>query len=109
MTDESVIQLISSIDEFTKMHEFIDDVQFDQALSSVVKLIMNPAIPAVTAPKLIVQLSAISSALKLKSKYYMYMDKGKAGSQQYIRKEMYITMSERLDDIVAALKYAAKL
>jgi hypothetical protein len=103
------LQEISTIDEFLKLHDFIDDIQFDQALTSVVKLIVNPAVPATLAPKLIVQLSAISAALALKAKYYMHVTKGKPGSLEHTRKELYLTTSKHLDNIVAALKYSAKL
>jgi hypothetical protein len=69
---------------------------------------LNPAVPAVTAPKLIVQLSAISAILKMKAKWYMTVEKGKAGTREHTQKEIYLTISDRLDFIIQALKFSAK-
>lgn len=108
MTSNSTLEIISKIDEFVKLSEFIDDVEFDQALTSVVKLITNPAIDVNTAPRVILQLSAISAALAIKAKYYMFIEKGRAGSLEHTRKELYMTTSKMLDNIVAALKYSMR-
>lgn len=107
-SDTGVFDLISQIDEFQKMSEYMHDEHLDEALSNVVKLMLNPAVPAVKAPRLIVQLSAISAILQMKAKWYMTVEKGKTGSIEHAKKEIYSTVSDRLDVIIQALKYSAK-
>lgn len=106
--DQGILDLINEIDEFRKISDYMNDEHLDDALSNVVKLVLNPAVPAIAAPKLIVHLSAISAVMQMKAKWYMTVEKGKAGTPENTKKELYLTVSDRLDFIVQALKFSAK-
>jgi len=61
MTDKNTLELISDITEFNDLHEFMKDEHLDKTLAIVVKLLMNPDVPAAKAPQLITELQAIST------------------------------------------------
>lgn len=105
MTDKSTLDLISEIDEFQRLSGMMEDGELDTALSAIVKLIMKPDIPPQAATQLIIQLQAISSKFAILATFYKNVEPGKAGTQEYKKKNVYFTMHECLNELVAALKY----
>ena len=105
---EDTLSLINQIDEFTTLHEFMNDDEFDEALSLVVKLITKPEIPSSVAIPLIVKLQAIAAKMKIMAVTYQTVKKGAAGSVNAQKKNVYYSTSEALDKIVDALKYSAR-
>lgn len=105
MTDETEIQLISKIQEFVDMHEFMKDEDVDKALVYVVKLCANPNIPGVHATRAILQLQAISTKCALMATYYTNVNKDRELAK---RKNVYYSMRDAIDKLVDALKYTAR-
>jgi len=50
--DKNTLELINSITEFNDLHEYMNDAQLDRALAVIVKLLLNPDVPAAKAPQL---------------------------------------------------------
>ena len=44
--DKNTLELISTITEFNDLHEFLKDEHLDKTMAVVVKLLMNPDVPA---------------------------------------------------------------
>jgi len=108
MANESTIDLINKIDEFTQLHEFMQDDDLDDALAMIVKLIVKPEVPSTVAVPMIVKLSAIAAKLSIMATIYTTTQKGPAGSDNAKKKNVYYTSADALNKIVDALKYAAK-
>jgi hypothetical protein len=108
MEKESVLELISEVTEFNDLHDLLQDDVLDEALALVVKLIMKPDVKPATAPLLIVQLQALSAKYQILAMYYTNIEKGRSGTMEYKKKNLYYTMTDTLDKLVAALKYTAK-
>lgn len=108
MERESALELISEITEFNDLSGVMDDAELDMALANVVKLIMRPDVPPAKAPALIVQLQALSAKFQMLAMYYTNVQKGRAGSEEAIKKNVYYSASDSIDKLVAALKYAVK-
>lgn len=105
---ESVIDLVSQVDEFIEISELFDDKDMDTALSKVVRIIANPDINPATATTAIIHLQGLSTKFYIQANYLKNMVKPKAGSEEYTKKNMLFAMSAALDNLIAALKYGAR-
>ena len=108
MSEENPLETISSITEFNDLIEFMQDEQLDRALDLAIKCIASPDIAATKAPRLIVELQAISFKFSLKAVEYATIKKDRAGTENNHRKYIYRSTKEALDRLVDALKYAAR-
>ena len=108
MTDENPLETVSTITEFNDLTEFMNDPQLDRALHLAIKCIADPNIAAQKAPKLIVELQAISFKFAVKAVEYATIKKDRAGTDNNHRKNVYYSTKEALDRLVDALKYAAR-
>jgi len=98
--------LISSITEFSKLSEALNDRELDEALELVVRLIEKPDIPPAIAVKTIVKLEAIAAKFAFAQSYYKTF--GKSGTQERYKKDVYYTAREAIERLVDALKYIAR-
>lgn len=108
MGADSTLELIDQITEFNDLHEFMRDEHLDTALAIVVKLLLDPKIPANKAPTVIVHLQALSFKFKTSGIVYQTINKGPTGSASNHKKNIYYSVSESIDRLVDALKYSAK-
>ena len=106
--DKNTLEIISNITEFNDLHVFMKDEHLDKALSIVVKLLMNPDVPSAKAAHLIIELQAMSSKFAVLASVYSTIMKDKAGTVNNNKKNVYYSVSQSLDDLVAALKYVAR-
>lgn len=107
-TDDNPLEFISEITEFNDLHLFMQDKQLDRAMELVVRCIMSPDVAASKAPKLIVELQALSTKFALLATTYATFKKDKAGTTNNNKKNVYYSTKEALDKLVDALKYAAR-
>lgn len=98
----TTLELVSKVQQFVDMHEFMGDDDLDTALGYVVKLISKPDVPAAKAPELIVQLQAISAKMGMLASYYTNLEKDSR------KKNVYYSMRDNLNALVDALKYVAR-
>lgn len=108
MNDENPLETVSTITEFNDLTDFMQDPALDRALDLAIKCIANPEIAATKAPKLIVELQAISLKFSLKAVEYATIKRDRAGTDNNHRKNIYYSTKEALDRLVDALKYAAR-
>ena len=90
------------------MHEFLKDEHLDKTMAVVVKLLMNPDVPAAKAPQLIIELQAMSTKFAMLASVYSTIAKDKTGSVNNNKKNIYYSMKESTDKLVDALKYVVK-
>jgi hypothetical protein len=107
-TDETVLELISKVDDFVDLHEFMEDEDLDEALSLLVKFITKPEIPSSIAIPLVVKLQAIAAKMSVQASIYTTIKKGSSGSENYYKKNVYYSTAEALTKVVDALKYSAR-
>lgn len=108
MAREDTLSIISTIDDFRELHEFMQDDDLDEAMGLVVKLITRPEVPSAKAVPLIVELSAIAAKLSIQAAIYTTIKKGSSGTPNYYKKNVYYSAAEAINKIVDALKYSAK-
>ncbi len=107
-TGENPIETISVITQFNDLTEFMQDEQLDRALALAIKCIAEPDVAATKAPRLIVELQAISFKFAIKAVEYATIKKDRAGTSNNHKKNIYYSTKEALDRLVDALKYAAR-
>jgi hypothetical protein len=81
------------------------DPDIDAALDAIVKIIVKPEIPPTAASVMIIKLQALSAKFSILARYYTTMEKGEIASK---KKNVYYTVSDSIDKLVAALKYGVK-
>jgi hypothetical protein len=108
MTEKNTLELVSLITEFNDLHEFMQDEHLDRAMAVVVKLLMNPDVPAAKAPHLIIELQAMSTKFAMLASVYATIAKDKAGTTNNNKKNIYYSVKESLDKLVDALKYVVR-
>lgn len=108
MGDKSPLELISVVTEFNDLHEYMKDEQLDKALAIVVKLLLNPDVPAAKAPHLIIELQAMSTKFAMMASVYSTIAKDKAGTTNNNKKNIYYSAKESIDKLVDALKYVVR-
>jgi hypothetical protein len=108
MSEKNTLELISDITEFNDLHEYMKDDQLDKAMAIVVKILMNPDVPAAKAPGLIIELQAMSTKFGMLAAYYTTIAKDKAGTVNNNKKNIYYSVKESIDKLVDALKYVVR-
>jgi hypothetical protein len=107
--EEHPLQTISQITEFNDLSEFMQDEQLDKALELVIKCLTKPDIAAQKAPRLIVELQALSAKFAVMAVIYATIKKDRANTDNNHRKNIYYSTKEALDRLVDALKYSARM
>ena len=102
---ENILEKISEVTEFNDLKEFMKDPELDSALDAIIKIVTKPDIPPAAASVLIIKLQAISAKLSILARYYTTMEKGDIASK---KKNVYYTVADSIDKLVAALKYGVK-
>lgn len=100
----TTLELVNEVAEFTDISEIMDDDQLTDALGIIVKLMMNPDVPAQRAVNLIVQLEAYAAKFKMLASYYTNVKK-----DDRAKKNLYYSANEAVQRLVDSLKYSAKL
>ncbi|QNN99175.1 hypothetical protein SEA_FAUST_72 [Streptomyces phage Faust] len=108
MTEENPLVTVSVLTEFNDLTEFMQDPQLDRALELAIKCIASPDVAATKAPRLIVELQAISFKFSLRAAEYATIKRDRAGTENNHKKNIYYSTKEALDRLVDALKYAAR-
>lgn len=108
MIEKNSLELISTITEFNDLHEFMKDEHLDKTMATIVKLLMNPDVPAAKAPHLIIELQAMSTKFAVLASVYSTIAKDKTGSVNNNKKNIYYSVKESIDKLVDALKYVVR-
>lgn len=101
---KTTIELVNEVAEFSDISDIMDDEQLTDALGIIVKLMMNPDVPAQKAVGLIVQLEAYAAKFKMLASYYTNVKK-----DDRAKKNLYYSANEAVQRLVDSLKYSAKL
>lgn len=103
MKNETTLELINKVAEFTEISEVMDDDELVEVLGLVVKLMMNPDIPPAKATLLIVQLEAFAAKFAMLASYYTNVKK-----DDRVRKNLYFSAKEATQRLCDSMKYAAR-
>ena len=102
------LEYISGIQDLVDLNDFMEDEEFGKALDLALKCVAKPDLPPAAAKKALVQMQGWAFVFKMKGQAYMTIKKGKAGSEENHKKNVYFSVSEQCRDLAAALKYISK-
>jgi hypothetical protein len=105
MSEHGPYEFLSTVAELNETAIELQDPDLADALDTVIKLIAKPDVPVKAVAPLIVKLQAQAVKFKMQAKYYMLINKEGDAAK---RKNVYLSMSEALKDLVDSLKYLAK-
>lgn len=106
MDNRSILEYISQISEINDTSEYMQDPVLDEALDLIVKFVMkSDSIPTSKIADMIVKIESMAAMFSVKKVYYATIEKGKAGSEQANKKNIYYAVAENLPRISDALKY----
>lgn len=106
--DKSIVEYISEVDELLEISNFLEDDKVDEALGTIVKIIHKPDIPGKVLAHVMVQLQAISSVCAMRASYYKNLSGARAGTEGAKKKNLFYSLHEAINELVAALKYLVK-
>ncbi len=107
--DRTPLEYVAMVDEFTELVEFMEDPILEEALDTLVKLYIKPeAIPPQKVPALVVQLQAYSGKFRIMGKIYMTTKTGKAGTEEFKKKNLYLSLADVFNELAQSVKYLAK-
>jgi hypothetical protein len=104
-TEKGPYEYIGSVYELNQMSIELGDDDLTEALDTVIKLISKPDVPTKAVAPLIVKLQAQSVKFRMQAKYYMLINKEGDAAK---KKNVYMSISEALKELVDSLKYLAK-
>lgn len=106
-SNESIVELLSTVSSFNELSEFMQDEQLDRALELIVKILYRKGNPdAKMVPQIIAELQALATIFAIKSAYYATISKGR--SEETKKKNVYYTAKDHVSRLADALKYLMK-
>ena len=108
MTEKHALEYLSEIQDLLDLNEFMQDEEFEQALELALKCVAKPDLPPAAAKKALVQMQGWAFVFKMKGQAYMTIKKGRTGSDENHKKNVYFSISEQCRDLATALKYLAR-
>jgi hypothetical protein len=99
------LELVSANQDISDMHEFINDEDFSQANELVLKCIADPNPSHASIRQALLLMQAYAFKFRMQSKVYDSLKKGRAGTDENIRKNVYYSASEQCHELAQTLKY----
>lgn len=102
------LEYLSKIQDLVDLNDFMDDEDFQDALELALKCIAKPDLPIAAARSALVKMQAYAFKFKMMGVSYMTIKKGKAGSPENNKKNVYYSVSDQCDALAQTLKYLCK-
>lgn len=102
------LEYLSESHDLIELHEFMDDEDFTNALDLVMKCIAKPNPPMSASREALLLMQAYSFKFRMQSKVYDSLHKGRAGTSENIKKNVYYSASEQCHELAQTLKYICK-
>lgn len=107
LEDVAMVDVISMVQEFNDIHEFMDDESVDRALELLVKALFSKGGPPPgTVNNLIVEMQALATKFAILATYYQTI--GKGGTEETHKKNVYYTLRDAFTKLADNLKYLVK-
>lgn len=106
--DIASLEYVSKLSEFVDLHEFLQDDDLIEMLDLALKCLSQPHLKAETARNLLVKFQAASTKFGMLATIYTTLRKGKAGTDDNMKKNIYYSASDLCDKMAASLKYIVR-
>ncbi len=99
---------VSKIREFVALHSFLDDEEFTEILNLSLRCLAEPPHSAENARNLLIKFQAAGVKFKMLAIFYTTLKKGRAGTDDNYRKNVYYAMGEQCELMANSLKYVVR-
>lgn len=104
----SGLELLSSNADINDLHNFMNDEDFAHANELVLRCISNPHPTHATIRQALLLMQAYAFKFRMQSKLYDSLKKGRAGTDENMKKNIYYSASEQCHELAQTLKYLLK-
>lgn len=108
MTVESPLEHISKIHDLMELDVFMDSPEFTEAVELALKCIAKPNIPPAIARTALMKMQGFAFQFRMQAATYTYLKKGRAGTDENTKKNVYFAISEQCHELAQTLKYFVK-
>lgn len=106
--DVEAFEYVGKIREFHALHSFLGDEDFTQMLDLSLRCLSQPPKSAENARNLLMKFQAASVKFNTLAIFYTTLRKGRAGTEDNYRKNMYYAMADQCDKMAQSLKYIVR-
>lgn len=103
-----MLEYLSEAQDLVDLHDFMKDDQLAEAMELALKVIAKPDIPVSVARNALVQMQGFAMKFRMQAATYTYVNTGKAGSTENVKKNVYFAAAEQCHEMAQTLKYLAK-
>lgn len=105
---KSALERISEVQDLMDLNTFMDDEDFQKALGLALKCIAKPDLPPAVARIALVQMQGYAFKFRMQGQAYMTIKKGRAGTDENMKKNVYFSISEQAHELAQTLKYISR-
>lgn len=102
------LEYLSNIQDLIDMHDFMADDDLADAMELAVKCIAKPEMPPSVARAAMLKMQGFAFRFRMQAATYTYIHKGKAGTEENVKKNVYFAASEQCHELAQTLKYLVK-
>lgn len=103
-----MLEYLSESQDLMDLHEWMKDDNLAEAMDLALKVIAKPDITPNAARTVLAQMQGFAMDFRMKAAKYTYVETGKAGSEENIKKNVYFAAAEQCHEMAQTLKYLAK-
>lgn len=94
--------------ELTLLNDYMHDDTLEEMINLAIKCLANPNMKPETAERLLVQFQSANFKFGLMAATFMTIKKGKTGTEENNKKNIYYTAADLCDKMAASLKYIVR-
>lgn len=105
---KTLLDYLSDIQDLIDLHEFMDDPDLGDAMGLAIKCIAKPDMPPAVAREALLKMQGLAFKFRMQAAAYTYIHKGRAGTDENVKKNVYFAVSEQCHELAQTLKYLVK-
>lgn len=102
------LEYLSKVQDLVDLHEFMENDDLAEAMDLAIKCIAKPDMPPSVARNALLKMQGLAFQFRMQAATYTYIHKGKTGSEENVRKNIYFAASEQCHNLAQTLKYLVK-
>lgn len=102
------MEYISNIQDLVDLHDFMNDPRLTEAMELAVKCAAKPDMPPAVARNAMLKMQGLAFQFRMQAATYTYVNTGKAGTEQNVKKNVYFAVAEQCHEMAQTLKYLVK-
>lgn len=102
------LEHISKLQDLLDLAEFMHDEDLAEAMNLAVKCVAKPDMPPSVARSALLKMQGLAFQFRMQAATYTYIHKGKAGTDENVKKNVYFAASEQCHELAQTLKYLVK-